>query len=99
MNRQSAFAAHACAFRLAAVVTFLTSTTAAADNLLINSDFNQGHPDGEFPGWTLELATGLHSECSVVAGRGSQSGALRIYNDELGGSFIRQLIDVRPWRG
>jgi hypothetical protein len=55
MNRQRASASHACAFRLAAVVTFLTSTTVAADNLLINSDFNQGHPDGEFHGWTQEL--------------------------------------------
>jgi hypothetical protein len=89
MNRQRASASRDCVVRLAAIVTFLTSTTAAADNLLVNSGFSQSHPDGEFPGWTLELAKDRHSECSVVAGRGSKSRALRICNDEFGGSFIR----------
>lgn len=77
---------------------FRTSASAPADNLLINGNFNQGEPGEENFRWTLELAKDQQSECSVVAGRGSESRTVRIYNDELGGSFISQVIAVRPWR-
>jgi hypothetical protein len=65
---------------------------------LINDDFSQGEPGEANFGWTLELAKGQRSACTVVEGRSRGSRAVRIYNDELGDSYISQEIAVRPWR-
>ncbi len=65
---------------------------------MINSDFTQGEPDGEDFAWALELAKDQQNDCSLLEGRRPENRTLRIYNDELGRSFISQEIVVRPWR-
>ena len=98
MNQKKLLAFPACAVWLGIVFTLVMPGATFADNLLINSDFNQGEPGEEDFGWTLELAKGEQSECSVVEDRGAENLALRIYNDELDGSFVSQAVAVRPWR-
>jgi general stress protein YciG len=98
MPQQTPSPLHGRAACLATIVTLCIAAAAAAENLLVNSDFNQGQPSQENFGWRLDLAADQHSECALVDGRGADSRTLRIYNDELGGSFINQTIDVRPWR-
>ena len=83
---------------LSTIITFSISATTFGDSMLTNSDFSLGHPGEETFGWTLELAEGQLSECSVVEGRRPGSRAARIYNDELGESCISQEIAVRSWR-
>ena len=98
MNKEDVSSLHRYAIRLAIVITFFISATTSADNLLINSDFNQDKTDDKDFGWTIELAKDQQSAFSVVAGRDTESRTLRICNDELGRSFIRQVIAVQPWR-
>ena len=49
-------------------------------------------------GWKLELAEGSKNKCTVVEGRTPANRAIRIYNDELGTSYISQKFAVQPWR-
>jgi len=78
-------------------VLFL-GTVAFADNLLTNADFKQSKPGDPDFGWTLDLAKGQKSECTVVEGHRPGTTALRLYNDELGASYVSQEIKVQPWR-
>ena len=98
MNQPYVFPPSGCVFCLSAVVTLFVAATAPAGNLLINSDFTQGQPGGQDFAWTLDLSIEQQSECSLLEGRRHGNRTLRIYNDELGQSFIRQEIAVRPWR-
>ena len=97
-NEHNFVTCHPYAVCLGTVVALFVSATALADNLLVNSDFDQSKPGQENFGWTLELAKGQQSHCRTVPGRRSESLALQIYNDQLGGSFVSQSIAVRPWR-
>ncbi|MBI3921612.1 MAG: hypothetical protein HY318_09365, partial [Armatimonadetes bacterium] len=81
-----------------AASTLVPSAKAFAQNLLVNADFRQGKPGDAGFGWTLDLAKGQKSECTVVQGRKPGTTALRLYNDELGASFVSQEIKVRPGR-
>ena len=78
----------------------LTGVAAAEDggNLLVNGGFGQGRPGEESFVWELELAEGKKNECTVVEGHRPGVRAIRLYNDELGASFIKQEFAVRPWR-
>ena len=77
----------------------LLSSTCLAENLLINSDFSRGTAPGDKDvGWKLKLAKGQKSECTIVQGPQAGTHAIRIYNDELGTSFISQEFAVRPGR-
>ena len=104
---------------LVAATIFCWATVATAgENLLANSSFSEGAPQGDSFGWTFDLAADQQSACSVVEvsipkkpgsekpgseKSGPQTATpatpcLRIYNDERGRSFVRQQIDVEPWR-
>ena len=76
---------------------FSLSPSAFADNRLTNSGFD-GEVTGEKFGWGLTLAPNQPSECTVVQGRSAARRALRVYNDELGKSFVSQSVVVQPWR-
>jgi hypothetical protein len=100
---------------LAVMPLILAGSAALAQNLLVNPDFSQGKPgDADF-GWTVDLAQGQKSECTVVsvkqpaeivpvvyrpapAGRTPGPAAIRLYNDELGTSYISQEVTVQPGR-
>ncbi len=73
-------------------------STCLAENLLVNGNFERGKPSDKDFGWKLELAKGPKNKCTVVEGREPGTKAIRVYNDELGASFISQEIVVRPWR-
>lgn len=66
----------------------LLGSAAFADNLLSNADFKQSKPGDTDFGWTLDLAEGQQSECTVVEGLQPGTPALRLYNDELGASYV-----------
>ncbi len=76
----------------------LNASAYTQENLLVNSDLRQGEPGENNFGWVMDLAKDQKSECTVVNGRRPGSRAIRIYNDELGESYIIQEIAVRPWR-
>ncbi len=83
---------------LALVSVVAVGSGAFAQNLLSNADFKAGKPGEASFGWTFDLAKGQKSECAVVAGRKPGTSAIRLYNDELGASFVSQEIKVQPWR-
>ena len=52
---------------LAAATIFCWATVATAgENLLANSSFSEGAPQGDSFGWTFDLAADQQSACSVV---------------------------------
>ena len=83
---------------MALLVLLCAVGTAGAENLVANADFQTGTPGTEEFVWKLELAAGEANECTVVEGRTAGSHALRVYNDELGSSYVSQELSVRPWR-
>ncbi|MCG8451361.1 MAG: hypothetical protein MI725_17485, partial [Pirellulales bacterium] len=98
MNQQRISLVRDCTVFTGAVVVGFVASTLFAENLLVNSDFNEGTPGEENSGWTLDLARDQQSECSLVEGRDTAGRTLRIFNDELGDSFVSQAVTVRPWR-
>jgi hypothetical protein len=85
-------------FLASALVTACLSSSVLADNLLVNSDFKLGTPGEADFAWDLELAKEQKSEAVVVEGRQPGTTAICLRHDELGGSEIRQKIQVQPWR-
>ena len=95
-------------FLVAATSFFSATVVTAGENLLANSSFSEGEPQESSFGWTFDLAPDQQSACSVIEvsipeKAGHQKSpplgpCLRIYNDERGRSFVRQQVDVQPWR-
>ncbi len=85
-------------FSLLVLLATLICSTVSASNLLSNSDFKLGKPGDTDFAWKMDLAQDQKSECSVVQGHRAGVTAVRIYNDELGASFLIQDVKVQPWR-